>query len=203
MEDDENQQENQLNMKDQIEEEDDQSSLQPKKKIDVGILSARMSGQAPVAGTSASSVKMHILVVAGTKQESDKLKSDLFDFRFSKVSAAYNGLAEGKFPRDVHAIVAQYKTDEEFYRDVAPILETFEKHNIKALFGKKSDGEHLTTFLGQNWQFFDDTKPIENVKVFLKHQFDEEVLNIQKIFERIDTDKNKFLSPYELTLVSE
>ena len=182
--------------------EDNQSSLQPKNKAAFGILSARMSGQAPAAGTSASSVKMHILVIAGTKEESEKLKSKIFDFRFSKVSAAYTGLAEGKFPRDVHAIVGQYKTDEEFYKDVAPILETFEKHKIKALFGKKSEGEHLTRFLEQKWELFDDSKT-EDLKVFLKKQFDEEVQNIKQIFEGIDEDKNGFLSPFELTIVSE
>jgi hypothetical protein len=41
------------------------------------------------------------------------------------------------------------------------------------------------------------------LKSYLKTTFDSEVENIKKIFESIDSDGNKYLSPFELTLVSQ
>ncbi len=40
------------------------------------------------------------------------------------------------------------------------------------------------------------------MKVQLKSSFDLEVEKIRLIFESIDEDNNKYLSPFELTLVS-
>ena len=120
-------------------EENPLLSLQKKgEQIGLNPLAARLSGMAQ--GTSQSSIKMHILVVCATKEESEKLKSKVFDFRFSKVSAAYPEAK--KIARDVHAIVGHYKSEEDFEK-VTAILDTFEKYTIKVLTGKKTDGETL------------------------------------------------------------
>ena len=48
----------------------------------------------------------------------------------------------------------------------------------------------------------DDVSKLEPLKTYLKTTFDKEVDKIKKIFESIDEDNNKYLSPFELTLVS-
>jgi Ca2+-binding EF-hand superfamily protein len=49
----------------------------------------------------------------------------------------------------------------------------------------------------------EDASKLEPLKSYLKSTFDKEVDNIKKIFEAIDEDKNGYLSPFELTLVSQ
>lgn len=49
----------------------------------------------------------------------------------------------------------------------------------------------------------EDVSKLDHIKTYLKTTFDKEVDKIKKIFEAIDEDKNKFLSPFELTLVSQ
>lgn len=49
----------------------------------------------------------------------------------------------------------------------------------------------------------DDISKLEPLKTYLKSSFDKEVDKIKKIFESIDEDNNKYLSPFELTLVSQ
>ena len=48
----------------------------------------------------------------------------------------------------------------------------------------------------------DETPKFEVLRTYLKTTFDKEVENIKKIFESIDEDENKYLSPNELALVS-
>lgn len=48
----------------------------------------------------------------------------------------------------------------------------------------------------------EDVSKLDHIKSYLKTTFDKEVEKIKKIFEAIDEDKNKYLSPFELTLVS-
>jgi hypothetical protein len=75
---------------------------------------------------------MHILIVGATKDEAEKIKGKIFDFRFSKASAAYPDLK--KVPRDVHAIVAYSKSEENFTKTTA-IIDTFDKQTIKVVYG--------------------------------------------------------------------
>lgn len=49
----------------------------------------------------------------------------------------------------------------------------------------------------------DDASKLDPLKSYLKGTFDKEVDKIKKIFETIDEDNNKYLSPFELTLVSQ
>jgi len=59
----------------------------------------------------------------------------------------------------------------------------------------------------QGWEFFpfeqkDEASKLDPLRTYLKQTFDNEVNNIKQIFEAIDSDGNKYLSPFELTLVS-
>ena len=65
----------------------------------------------------------------------------------------------------------------------------------------------MKNYESQDWKYFeltmkDDIPKFESLRTYLKTTFDKEVENIKKIFETIDEDQNKYLSPYELTQVS-
>ena len=158
------------------------------------------SGQSQSAGGAVAQIKMHVLVIAVNKEESEKLKSKVFDFKFSRVSNAYPGLA--KIPKDVHAIVAHSKTEADISL-IAAMMDDYSDYTVKVIYGKKNDTANLfIDRADKKWDFFEENR-LEDMKSHIKTTFDIEVEKIKQIFESMDEDNNKFLSPFELTLVSQ
>ena len=146
---------------------------------------------------------MHVLFVASKKEEL-KLKEKFYDLKFSKISDALAGADIKKIPKDVHAIVAYCGKDD--LKDIGSILDSYDKYQIKAMFGKS--GDDAKNLQSQGWEFFefqpkDELTKLDPLRTYIKQTFDAEVNKIKQIFDAIDTDGNKYLEPYELTRVSE
>ncbi|CDW78300.1 calmodulin-like protein 3 [Stylonychia lemnae] len=149
-----------------------------------------------------ANLKMHVLLIVSNKEES-KAAEKIYDPKFHKISTVMPD-AKAKYPKDVHAIVAFCGKDD--LTKIGTILDQYTKYSIKTIFGKQT--EDVKNLESQDWKYFelsmkDDTSKFESLRSYLKQTFDKEVDNIKKIFESIDEDGNKFLSPFELTLVSQ
>jgi hypothetical protein len=146
-------------------------------------------------------LKMNVLLVVTSKEE-QKLVEKIYDAKFGRISVVMPDTK--KIPKDVHAIVAH--CGKEDLIKIGPILDQFDKYSIKAIFGKQT--EDVKTYVEQGWQYFDFTpkdgpEKLEPLREYLCSTFDKEVAQIKSIFEAIDEDNNKYLSPFELTLVSQ
>jgi hypothetical protein len=74
-----------------------------------------------------ASLKMNIIVIAPTKEATDKTKSKIYDLKFSKMNTAHPTLDSKKIAKDVHAVVA-YATSDEDVRGLSNLLKDFEKY---------------------------------------------------------------------------
>lgn len=142
-------------------------------------------------------MKMNVLVVASTREESERIRNSVFDFKFQKVSSGYVGMEN--IAKDCHAIIAHSTNDTQISQMTA-LLERYEKYTIKVVFGEKT--ELVNDYIGRGWQHF-DLAAFEDMKSHIKKAFDDEVEKIKNIFEQIDEDHNGYLSPVELTYVSQ
>ena len=142
-------------------------------------------------------LKMNIMILSATKEEAMKAKAKIYDLKFGEVHIGYPGAK--KLAKNVHGVVAYVKDDESLTK-IATILAEYEKYSIKTILGPKSD--QVSEYENKRWTQFDEEKS-DDVKDHMKTTFEAAVDEIKKIFESIDDDNNGFLSPFELTLVSQ